>query len=77
MIFVLADIPRTIFTFAGLILKYLDIILIITLLALPLIGNSFVEILISLVRSSTKICSNELNLILTRKTFVNESYLRP
>ena len=41
--------PGTIFIFLGLMLKYIEIALIIALLAFPLIGNSFIEILISLV----------------------------
>lgn len=49
MNFVFENKPRTIFIFSGLMLKYVEIALIIALLALPLIGNSLIEILISLV----------------------------
>ncbi len=47
MNFVFENNPCTIFIFSGAMLKYVDIALIIALLALPLIGNSFIEILIS------------------------------
>lgn len=66
-VLILEDKPWTILTFSGLVLKYFDSALIIALLDLPLIGNSFIVMLISPLLSSTWIYSIELNLTLTKK----------
>lgn len=66
MILVLERIPWIILTLDGFILKYLEILFIISLFAFPLIGTERIERSISPLVSSTINLSVESNLTLTK-----------